>query len=252
LLSLSDGIQTACIYVTIVVSDSLTASAKPFHNRRGDLMRLNSPGTDPRPSTGNDQVVRKKPGRTTFGDFQQQHGTRIRKGMQELKNLSSAITSGEQVSREDAERGLRISQDLDELLAEVEDTPFEKRISERLRHKDRAVTILESYLQALDQDSDGDTVDVKKSLLGHELTHVVQQRDGRSAPNPGSNVDVIAGELPALKKGDRVALVGFGSFSASQRAARTGRNPQTGATIKIAAKNVAKFKAGADLSNKVN
>ncbi len=47
-----------------------------------------------------------------------------------------------------------------------------------------------------------------------------------------------------MKKGDRVALVGFGSFSISKRAARTGRNPQTGATIQIKAKKVAKFKAG--------
>ena len=55
----------------------------------------------------------------------------------------------------------------------------------------------------------------------------------------------------ALKKGDRVALVGFGSFSVAKRAARTGRNPQTGKAIKIAAKKVAKFKAGADLAAKV-
>ena len=56
----------------------------------------------------------------------------------------------------------------------------------------------------------------------------------------------------ALKKGDRVALVGFGSFSVAKRAARTGRNPQTGKAIKIAAKKVAKFKAGADLKKTVN
>jgi len=55
-----------------------------------------------------------------------------------------------------------------------------------------------------------------------------------------------------LKKGDRIALVGFGSFTISKRAARTGRNPQTGKEIKIAAKKVVKFKAGADLSKKVN
>lgn len=55
----------------------------------------------------------------------------------------------------------------------------------------------------------------------------------------------------ALKKGDRVALVGFGSFSVAKRAARTGRNPQTGKEIKIAAKKVAKFKAGADLASKI-
>ena len=56
----------------------------------------------------------------------------------------------------------------------------------------------------------------------------------------------------ALKKGDRVALVGFGSFSVSKRAARTGRNPQTGKEIKIPAKKVVRFKAGADLAKKVN
>ena len=55
----------------------------------------------------------------------------------------------------------------------------------------------------------------------------------------------------ALKKGDRVALVGFGSFSTSERGARTGRNPQTGAEIKIAAKKVVKFKAGTELSDAV-
>jgi DNA-binding protein HU-beta len=55
----------------------------------------------------------------------------------------------------------------------------------------------------------------------------------------------------ALKKGDRVALVGFGTFSITKRAARKGRNPQTGKEIKIAAKKVVKFKAGADLSAKV-
>ena len=55
----------------------------------------------------------------------------------------------------------------------------------------------------------------------------------------------------ALKKGDRVALVGFGTFSVAKRAARNGRNPQTGKPIKIAAKRVAKFKAGAELAGKV-
>jgi DNA-binding protein HU-beta len=56
----------------------------------------------------------------------------------------------------------------------------------------------------------------------------------------------------ALKKGDRVALVGFGSFSVAKRAARVGRNPQTGKALKIAAKKVAKFKAGAELKKIVN
>jgi DNA-binding protein HU-beta len=54
-----------------------------------------------------------------------------------------------------------------------------------------------------------------------------------------------------LKKDDRVALVGFGSFSTSKRAARKGRNPQTGKEITIKAKKVVKFKAGTELSSKV-
>ena len=56
----------------------------------------------------------------------------------------------------------------------------------------------------------------------------------------------------ALQKGKRVSLVGFGSWSVTRRAARDGRNPQTGKTIKIKAKNVVKFKAGSDLSSAVN
>ena len=55
----------------------------------------------------------------------------------------------------------------------------------------------------------------------------------------------------ALKAGDRVALVGFGSFAVSERNARTGRNPQTGAPITIKAKKVVKFKAGSELADAV-
>ena len=51
-----------------------------------------------------------------------------------------------------------------------------------------------------------------------------------------------------LKKGDKVALVGFGTFSVAKRAARTGRNPQTKKEIQIPAKNVVKFKAGSELN----
>ena len=56
----------------------------------------------------------------------------------------------------------------------------------------------------------------------------------------------------ALKKGDRVVLVGFGSWSLTKRSARTGRNPQTGKAIQIKAKKVAKFKAGLELAKTVN
>ncbi len=55
-----------------------------------------------------------------------------------------------------------------------------------------------------------------------------------------------------LKAGDKVTLVGWGTFSISKRAARSGRNPQTGKAIKIEAKNVVKFKAGAGFSEDVN
>ena len=70
----------------------------------------------------------------------------------------------------------------------------------------------------------------------------------------GSGKTTSAGKLAKYftKRGYKVALVGFGTFSVSNRAARSGRNPQTGKTIQIAAKNVAKFKAGAGLSDAVN
>lgn len=61
----------------------------------------------------------------------------------------------------------------------------------------------------------------------------------------------IGATTKALKKGDRVALVGFGSFSVSKREARKGRNPQSGREITIPAKKVVKFKAGADLAKMV-
>jgi DNA-binding protein HU-beta len=62
---------------------------------------------------------------------------------------------------------------------------------------------------------------------------------------------VLTAVQKTLKKGDKVTLVGFGTFSVSKRAARTGRNPKTGAAIKIPAKKVAKFKAGKEFSAKL-
>jgi len=55
----------------------------------------------------------------------------------------------------------------------------------------------------------------------------------------------------ALKKGDKVTLVGFGTFSTAKRSARKGRNPQTGKVINIPAKKVVRFRAGSDLAKKV-
>ncbi len=62
-------------------------------------------------------------------------------------------------------------------------------------------------------------------------------------------IDVVAGEL---KKGEKVQLVGFGTFEVSERAAREGRNPQTGETMTIAASKAPKFKAGKALKDMVN
>jgi DNA-binding protein HU-beta len=61
----------------------------------------------------------------------------------------------------------------------------------------------------------------------------------------------VGATTDALKSGDRVALVGFGSFSVTERGARTGRNPQTGKEIQIPAKKVVKFKAGAELGDAI-
>ena len=63
---------------------------------------------------------------------------------------------------------------------------------------------------------------------------------------------VISSITDALKEGDQVALVGFGTFTVKDRAARTGRNPQTGAEIQIAAANVPAFKPGKALKDAVN
>ena len=61
--------------------------------------------------------------------------------------------------------------------------------------------------------------------------------------------DVVGAQL---KKGDKIQLVGFGTFEVSERVAREGRNPQTGATMKIAASKAPKFKAGKALKDLVN
>ena len=61
--------------------------------------------------------------------------------------------------------------------------------------------------------------------------------------------DVVAAEL---KKGEKIQLVGFGTFEVSERAARTGRNPQTGKEMKIAASKAPKFKAGKALKDSIN
>ena len=66
-------------------------------------------------------------------------------------------------------------------------------------------------------------------------------------------VNTVFGSIEnTLKKGDKASFIGFGTFSISKRAAREGRNPSTGQTIKIAASNQVKFKAGKALKDSVN
>jgi DNA-binding protein HU-beta len=85
-----------------------------------------------------------------------------------------------------------------------------------------------------------------------ELVEAIAAEAGLSKADAKRALDAfVTTTSKALKKGDRVALVGFGSFSVSKRSARKGRNPQTGKEITIAAKKVVKFKAGAELSAKV-
>ena len=62
----------------------------------------------------------------------------------------------------------------------------------------------------------------------------------------------LEGIVSSLKRGQRVTLVGFGTFGITKRKARIGRNPQTGETIKIKAKKAVKFKAGKELDHQLN
>ncbi len=86
-----------------------------------------------------------------------------------------------------------------------------------------------------------------------ELIDAIASESGLSKADAKKALDAfVSTTASALKKGDRISLVGFGSFAVSNRAARTGRNPQTGKEIKIEAKNVVRFKAGADLTKEIN
>ena len=85
-----------------------------------------------------------------------------------------------------------------------------------------------------------------------ELVDAIAKDAGLTKADAGNALNAFIGAVSgSLKKGDSVQLIGFGTFSISSRAARTGRNPQTGKEIKIAAKKVAKFKAGKALADTV-
>ena len=87
----------------------------------------------------------------------------------------------------------------------------------------------------------------------NELIDSMAAEAGMTKADAGKALDAfIASVTAALKKGDELRLVGFGTFSVSKRAATTARNPRTGAEIKVAAKNVAKFKVGKSLQDALN
>lgn len=86
-----------------------------------------------------------------------------------------------------------------------------------------------------------------------ELIEAIAAEAGITKADAGRALDATIGAITgALAKGDKVPLVGFGTFAISKRAAREGRNPQTGATVQIAARNAVTFKAGAALKDAVN
>ncbi len=86
-----------------------------------------------------------------------------------------------------------------------------------------------------------------------ELIEAVAASASLTKSGAGTAVDTIFDTIQgALSRGDSVSLISFGTFSVSNRAARTGRNPRTGETIQIAASRVAKFKAGKGLKDALN
>jgi DNA-binding protein HU-beta len=86
-----------------------------------------------------------------------------------------------------------------------------------------------------------------------ELVSAMSEKTGISKKDTAASIDAFVEIISdVLKHGDKLQLVGFGTFEVSERAARTGRNPQTGEDIKIPAAKIPKFKAGAALKNAVN
>jgi DNA-binding protein HU-beta len=87
----------------------------------------------------------------------------------------------------------------------------------------------------------------------NELINAIAEESGLVKADAGKALDAtISVVTGTLKNGGSVSLVGFGTFSVKRREARTGRNPQTGETIDIAAANVPGFKAGKGLKDAVN
>lgn len=86
-----------------------------------------------------------------------------------------------------------------------------------------------------------------------ELVEVIATKAELTKADAARALDAFqAAVTEALKKGEKVTLVGFGTFEAKKRPARTGRNPQTGAEVKIPARTVASFKVGSKLKEAIN
>lgn len=86
----------------------------------------------------------------------------------------------------------------------------------------------------------------------NDLVSNIAEKSGLTKKDVETVVNGVLGEITdALSKGDKVQFVGFGTFETRERAGRTGRNPQTGATIEIAAATVPAFKAGNKLKEAV-
>ncbi len=84
------------------------------------------------------------------------------------------------------------------------------------------------------------------------IEHIARQADISKAAAGRSLEAIVGGIRGAMKKGNSVTLVGFGTFTVGKRAARTGRNPRTGASIKIKAAKVPKFRPGKALKDALN
>lgn len=85
-----------------------------------------------------------------------------------------------------------------------------------------------------------------------ELVNAIAEKANLTKVQAKAALDAtIASISEALAEGDKVALIGFGTFAVAEKGARTGINPRTKETIKIAARKVVKFKAGAELADKV-
>lgn len=86
-----------------------------------------------------------------------------------------------------------------------------------------------------------------------DLVNSISEQTGLTKTKTNQVVDVLTSVIAeTLSKGEKVTLVGFGTFTTTDRNARKGRNPKTGEVIEIPAKRVAKFKAGSELTKNVN